>query len=92
MTITNDDSKVFALRFLAARKRTLRHLMRALEWQALQMAIAARRGVGKARRRGEQKPLGPSTRSGRLPQRPSGPQPARSRRQPRPRPVRNDHE
>jgi len=44
MTTTHDDSEVFARHVLAARKRTLRHLLRALEGQALQLAIAARQG------------------------------------------------
>ncbi len=57
MTDKSDDSEVFARHLLAARKRALRYLMRALERQALQLAIQARRGVGKARSRKRPKPF-----------------------------------
>jgi hypothetical protein len=59
MPADHDDNEAFARRLRAARKRALKHLVHALERQALQLAIDARRGTGRARSRLRPKPINP---------------------------------
>ena len=61
MTARHDDHEVFRRRMLAARKRTLLHFMHALERQALQMAIRARRRTTRGRGREQAAPFNPVT-------------------------------
>jgi len=57
----NRNNEAFARRLLAARKRALKHLVHALERQALRLAIQARQDTGRARDRGQPKPSNPVT-------------------------------
>jgi hypothetical protein len=61
MTDNRDDNDIFTRRLLAARKRTLRHLMCALERQAQQQAIQARQRAENARGGRRPKPFNPVT-------------------------------
>jgi hypothetical protein len=61
MPADRDRNQAFARRLLAARKRALRHLMRALERQALQLAIEARQAGARARRSRRLPPFNPVT-------------------------------
>jgi hypothetical protein len=61
MPADHDDNQVFSRRLLAIRKRTLRHLMRALERQSRQMAIRARRDSERVRSRRQPAPFNPVT-------------------------------
>lgn len=56
MTAQHDKNEIFKRSLLAARKRTLLHLVRAMERQALQLAILARQGT---RRVGGRRPAAP---------------------------------
>jgi hypothetical protein len=57
----HDDNQVFSRRLLATRRRTLRHLMRALERQAREMAIRARQENERVRGRRQPAPVNPVT-------------------------------
>jgi hypothetical protein len=59
MTTTRDDNEIFARRLLAARRRALKHLVRALERQAQQLAIRARRDGERTRRHAQPAPVNP---------------------------------
>ncbi len=61
MTASHDDDEIFRRRMLAARKRTLHHLMHAMERQALRLAILARQGAARGRGRRQAAPFNPVT-------------------------------
>ena len=61
MTTKPDKQEIFRRRLLAARKRTLRYLISAMERQALQMAIRARRGAARRLGRRQGAPFNPVT-------------------------------
>ena len=61
MTTKPDKNEIFRRRLLAARKRTLRYLVLAMEGQARQMAVQAWQGVRRGRGRRQAVPFNPVT-------------------------------